>query len=288
MAALRKLVLQITWDGQAQAGRLVPAGRLLRHRPGREPLQVARHRHDRRRLLRLLVHAVCARAPWSNWSTRTTATAQVEFEIVHAPLARPFDGLGHFHCKWHRDTFPLPEDRWPDWAMLRTAGPRPVLRRDAARVEPARRLVGRGRREVLRRRREVPLHLRHRLGGLLRLRLVRSGPFQRPFHGQTMTENNKGHQSVLRWHVVDNVPFQKSFEGCIEKYYPEREAARSTPACLLVPGPRRQRSLRAGARSTSGTATTCSPPLGGGGFKVLGQAAGQRPDPGDGATSAQR
>ena len=34
-----------------------------------------------------------------------------------------------------------------------------------------------------------------------------------------MTENNQGHQSLLRWHIVDNVPFQKSFEGCIEKYF---------------------------------------------------------------------
>ena len=34
-----------------------------------------------------------------------------------------------------------------------------------------------------------------------------------------MTQNNQGHQSLLRWHIVDNVPFQKSFEGCIEKYY---------------------------------------------------------------------
>jgi hypothetical protein len=34
-----------------------------------------------------------------------------------------------------------------------------------------------------------------------------------------LTENNQGHQSLLRWHCVDNVPFQKSFEGCIEKYF---------------------------------------------------------------------
>ena len=34
-----------------------------------------------------------------------------------------------------------------------------------------------------------------------------------------MTQDNRGHQSVLRWHIVDNVPFQKSFEGCIEKYF---------------------------------------------------------------------
>jgi hypothetical protein len=32
--------------------------------------------------------------------------------------------------------------------------------------------------------------------------------------------NNRGHISVNRWHITDNVPFQKSFEAAIEKYYP--------------------------------------------------------------------
>ncbi|HUS44526.1 MAG TPA: DUF2961 domain-containing protein, partial [Phycisphaerae bacterium] len=31
---------------------------------------------------------------------------------------------------------------------------------------------------------------------------------------------NRGHVSNNRWHVADNVPFQQSFEGCIEKYFP--------------------------------------------------------------------
>ena len=35
-----------------------------------------------------------------------------------------------------------------------------------------------------------------------------------------MTQNNQGHQCLARWHIVENVPFQKSFEACIEKYYP--------------------------------------------------------------------
>ena len=32
--------------------------------------------------------------------------------------------------------------------------------------------------------------------------------------------NNKGHISVNRWHVGDNIPFTESFDGSIEKYYP--------------------------------------------------------------------
>ena len=46
----------------------------------------------------------------------------VDFEIIHAPLGRAFEGMGHFHAKWHRDSVPLPKDRWPDWVMLRTQG----------------------------------------------------------------------------------------------------------------------------------------------------------------------
>ena len=99
---------------------------------------------------------------------------EVQFGITHAPLARPFEGLGYFHAKWHRDTVELPPGSLARLDHAPDPGPRPVLRRDAPRLEPAGRLVGRGRREVLRRRREVPLDLRHRLGGLLRLRLVLS------------------------------------------------------------------------------------------------------------------
>jgi hypothetical protein len=34
---------------------------------------------------------------------------------------------------------------------------------------------------------------------------------------------NRGHVSVNRWHISDNVPFLKSFEGDIEKYFPNNK-----------------------------------------------------------------
>jgi len=37
-----------------------------------------------------------------------------------------------------------------------------------------------------------------------------------------MTSGNRGHQAVSRWHIVDNVPFQQSFEGCLEKVFHDR------------------------------------------------------------------
>jgi len=44
------------------------------------------------------------------------------------------------------------------------------------------------------------------------------GLFARAFHNQTISQNNRGHISVNRWHIADDVPFQKSFEAAIEKY----------------------------------------------------------------------
>ena len=66
-------------------------------------------------------------------------------------------------------------------------------------------------------------------------------PFENAYHDQTRNDgNNRGHVSVNRWHITDNVPFQKSFEGCIEKYYPnERPTIYASMAYwYLAPGGR--------------------------------------------------
>ncbi len=36
---------------------------------------------------------------------------------------------------------------------------------------------------------------------------------------QTLNHENRGHISVCRWQISDNVPFNSRFEGCIEKYH---------------------------------------------------------------------
>jgi hypothetical protein len=48
-------------------------------------------------------------------------------------------------------------------------------------------------------------------------------PFESAFACQPHIElDANGHTSVNRFHVCDNVPFGESFEGCIEKYKPNR------------------------------------------------------------------
>ena len=173
--ALRELVLRITWDGEDKPAVWSPLGDFFGTAPGVNLYRSFPLGMTEDGCLLQLVHAVRHSARVRAGQRGQARARTVDFEVTHAPLARPIEQLGRFHAKWHRDAF-LPEDpmRAIDWTMLKTEGRGPLLRRDAARLESARRLVGRRRREVLRRRREVPLHHRHRLGGLLRLRLVQS------------------------------------------------------------------------------------------------------------------
>jgi hypothetical protein len=62
--------------------------------------------------------------------------------------------------------------------------------------------------------------------------------FENAYHNQTISMNNKGHICVNRWHIADNIPFQKSFEGAIEKYYPNNRPTlyASTVYWYLAPG----------------------------------------------------
>jgi hypothetical protein len=61
--------------------------------------------------------------------------------------------------------------------------------------------------------------------------------FERPYHSQPLNEQNRGHIDDNRWHIVDNVPFQKTFEGCIEKYQSDAQSRYAATAFwYLAPG----------------------------------------------------
>ena len=145
----------------------------------------------------------------------------VTLTVSHAPLDKPVDQLMRFHAKWHRDAFiPERKDRWPDWTMLTTQGKG--------------RFVG------------VLLHVWYPQGGWWGEgddkffvdgekfpSIFGTGSedyfgyawssgirFVRAQYGQPLAQGNMGHEVDYRWHISDQVPFQNSFEGDIEKYCP--------------------------------------------------------------------
>jgi hypothetical protein len=217
MSGLRKLALRITWDGEAKPAVWCPLGDFFGTAPGEN-------------LYKTLMAGMTKDGYYSYWYMPFGKSALVElvnedkvarsadFEITHAPLGRSFDGLGHFHAKWHRDTFQLSKDRFPDWVMLRTQGQGRFCGVMLHVWNPRGGWWGEGDEKFFVDGEKFPSTFGTGSEDYFGYAWCDPGLFQRPYHAQTMTQQNKGHQSVLRWHIVDSVPFETAFEGCIEKY----------------------------------------------------------------------
>jgi hypothetical protein len=197
----------------------------------------------------------------------------IRYEVVHAPLTRAFQGLGHFHAKWHRDLAPLPDDRFPDWRILQATGRGRFCGVMLHVWNPRGGWWGEGDEKFFVDGEKFPSTIGTGSEDYFGYAWCHPGLFQFAFHCQTMTENNRGHQSVLRWQIGDHIPFHSSFEACIEKYYPN--SGGTLYACLpcfyqepgqpdpIEPAPVDQRH-----------GYCVKPPPGGGGFVVLGQPRG--------------
>jgi hypothetical protein len=217
MAALRKLALRITWDGQEKPAVWVPLGDFFGTAPGEN-------------LYKTLMTGMTEQGYYANWYMPFGKSATVEIinedkspraleiEIVHAPLSQPMEQLGYFHAKWHRDSFPLSPDRWPDWVMLRTQGRGRFCGVMLHVWNPRGGWWGEGDEKFFVDGEKFPSTFGTGSEDYFGYAWCCPNLFQRPYHAQTMTQNNRGHQSVLRWHIVDNDPFQTSFDACIEKY----------------------------------------------------------------------
>jgi hypothetical protein len=222
--ALREIVIQIRWDGERSSAVWAPLGDFFGTAPG----------------VNVYRSLPCGMTEdgwfYANWFMPFAKGAEIRFvnegkqerrltyEIYREPLAGNTARYARFHAKWHRDEFlPTEPERQIDWPLLETEGQG--------------RFIG------------VVLHIWNARGGWWGegdekffidgekfpstfgtgsedyFGYAWSSPdlFQHAFHNQTRNDsNNRGHISVNRWQIADQVPFQKQFHGFIEKYYPNQ------------------------------------------------------------------
>jgi len=221
--ALRELAVRITWDGSDTPAVWTPLGDLFGTAPGVNlykslPLGMTQ---DAFYCLWYMPFAKSAKMELENGGKEDR---RVTFRLTHAPLSRPIESLGRFHAKWHRDAF-LPKDparRAIDWTLLTTRGRGRYCGVMLHVWNPRGGWWGEGDEKFFVDGEPYPSTMGTGSEDYFGYAWATAKTFHRAYHNQTFVRSNKGHVSVNRWHVGDNVPFQKSFGGYIEKYRPNR------------------------------------------------------------------
>lgn len=228
---LRELVLKITWDGQQKPAVWCPLGDFFGTAPGPNqyrslPLGITKDGFY------CYWYMPFARSAVVELVNDGKAARKAQFSITHAPLTRPFKELGHFRAVWHRDLAPVRKDRSPDWTVLQTKGRGRFCGMMLHVWNPVGGWWGEGDEKFHVDGEPFPSTFGTGTEDYFGYAWCNPGWFERPFHGQTMTENNAGNQSVYRWQIADNVPFHTSFDGYLEKYYPNENP--TLFACTVV------------------------------------------------------
>lgn len=218
---LRELTLHMYWDGESQPSVWAPLGDFFGTAPGVNkyesyPLGMT----DSGFFCRW--YMPFERGAQVKVTNDGAKERKIKFTISHAPLVKPIETLGRFHAKWHRDAF-LPQDperRKIDWTMLKTEGKGRFCGVMLHVWNPRGGWWGEGDEKFFVDGEKFPSTFGTGSEDYFGYAWCDPKLFENCYHNQTISMNNKGHISVNRWHITDNVPFEKSFEAAIEKYYP--------------------------------------------------------------------
>lgn len=218
---LRQLTVRITWDDEKTPAVWSPLGDFFGFVGGAQTYKT------------LPVGASDDGAFYCYWYMPFASRAKIEvgnesgepvkmsWEVTHAPLDKPIAQLMRFHAKWHRDAF-LPErkDRWPDWTLLTTQGTGRFVGVMLHVWSPYGGWWGEGDEKFFVDGEKSPSYFGTGSEDYFGYAWCAPAFFTRPYHAQPLNQWNAGHVDDCRWQITDNVPFQKSFEGSIEKYWP--------------------------------------------------------------------
>ena len=221
---LRDLCIKITWDDAKEPAVWAPFGDFFGTAPGANTFQS-------------LMSGLKADGTWySYWYMPFAKSARVElvnesgepqqatFDLTTAPLTHPAADYGQFHAKWHRNAFASDIlERTIDWTLLKTTGRGRFMGTmlHIWNLHPG--WWGEGDEKFFVDGEKFPSSFGTGSEDYFGYAWCDYHLFDQAFHGQTVAqEHNDGQTCVHRWQLADNVPFQKSFDGGIEKYFSDR------------------------------------------------------------------
>jgi hypothetical protein len=237
---LREITIQIRWDGERSPSVWSPLGDFFGTAPGANVYR----------------SLPCGYTEdgwfYANWFMPFTNGAKINFvnegsnnhkfkyEIYSEEIKGDLKRFTRFHAKWHRDQFlPVEPERQIDWPLLKTTGAGRFVGVMLHVWNPRGGWWGEGDEKFFVDGEKFPSTFGTGSEDYFGYAWGSPALFQNAFHNQTHNDgNNKGHLSVNRWHISDQVPFQKEFEGDIEKYFSNERPTRfaSTVFWYLAPG----------------------------------------------------
>ncbi|MFD2247493.1 glycoside hydrolase family 172 protein [Pontibacter ruber] len=231
--ALRKLVLQIRWDDEKEPAVWSPIGDFFGSAPGYN-------------LYKTLPMGMTEEAMYSYWYMPFEQSATIDLinnfdQPVQLYLTLGLEelsgkeaNLSRFHAKWHHNLEPIADTaRWPDWTVLETEGRGRFLGMSLLVWNPkggsnkqyggeGSWWWGEGDEKFFVDGEKFPSTFGTGTEDYFGYAWCIPNYFTRAFHSQNHTEGNMGYQSLNRWQIIDNVPFQKSFNAYLEKYFPDK------------------------------------------------------------------
>ncbi len=234
---LSQVFIEIRWDGEAAASVSAPLAAFFGAGPALAPY-------------RSLPAGVTSDGwLYANWFMPFATSAEVSFrnqaqtpcslsyELSHEPLVGDLSGYARFHAKWHGDAVPSAgPDRAVDWRFLTTSGRGRFVGLVLQVWNPEGGWWGEGDEKFFVDGEKVPSSYGTGSEDYFGYAWCDPTLFQHALHNQTYNDgDNRGHVVVNRWHLIDQVPFQESFEGVLEKY-PSPASYASTSYWYLAPG----------------------------------------------------
>jgi hypothetical protein len=218
---LRGLALQINWDGETNASVWAPFGDFFGTAPGANPYTSLPLGLTRDGWWYCYWYMPFGREAVVRLINDNAQAQSLSLELTTAPLSRPIEQLERFHAKWHRDAFP-PADpgRAIDWTLVTTTGSGRYVGTMLHIWNPRPGWWGEGDEKFFVDGEKFPSTFGTGSEDYFGYAWGCPKLFQNAYHDQTHNDgDNRGHISVNRWHISDAVPFQKSFDGNLEKYF---------------------------------------------------------------------
>lgn len=228
---LRKVTLQMYWDENNDPAVWAPLGDFFGSAPGLNSYKTLTMAVDGNRMSSYW-YMPFERGAEIVLQNDFDEPVQLTVEVSHEPIENDVKEMGRFHAKWHRD-LPMEADssRWPDWTVLEVDGRGRFVGMALSVWNPkggsckvyggeGHYWWGEGDEKFFVDGETFPSTFGTGTEDYFGYAWCVPNRFEHAFHSQTIDSDNMGYQAMNRWQIIDNVPFQKSFDAYLEKYFP--------------------------------------------------------------------